>query len=133
MISQMLFQGTKINLNANDTAILYSSENICDIKDHLNVDLWSISLWMEENKLYTLNAKKTKVTLSCSQPKLDQSQDLKISLNDVHLENVNECKYLGVIVDKLWAGNHTSIKFVRMFVNTLVYFIVSGSNHQQIN
>ena len=77
----------------------YSSENICDINDRLNVDLRSISLWMEENKL-TLNAKKTKAMLFCSQPKLDHSQHLKLYLNDVHLENVNDCKYLGVVLDQ---------------------------------
>ena len=127
MISQILFQKEQKSTCLQMILLFfYSSENICDINGRLNVDLRSISLGIEDNKL-TLNARKTKA-MFCSQPKLEQSQNLKLFLNDDHRENVTDCKYLGVVLDQTMSWKpHVNQICLNLFINTLVYFTVSGS------
>jgi len=90
---------TKINLYADDTAIFYASKDIQEINAYLNIDLAGIDLWMERNNL-TLNAKKTQAILFCSIHKVKKTNDLELYLKESRLENVNQCKYLGLIFDQ---------------------------------
>lgn len=70
-----------------------------DINVALNADLAKIASWMEENQL-TLNTKKTKAMLFCSNHNLDKTDQLCLYLKNTQLENVTHCKYLGLTLDQ---------------------------------
>jgi len=99
MTCQVVSNETKINLYADDTAIFFASKDVHNINSKLNSDLAKIALWMKKNKL-TLNTKKTKAMLFCSTPNLGKTDYFNLYLNDVCLENVSHCKYLGLTFDQ---------------------------------
>ena len=73
---------------------------------------------MEANKL-TLNAKKTKAMLFCTTHFNKKVDELNLYMGNDLLENVNNCKYLGVILDQnlKWEAqiNHTCKKCKQCF------------------
>ena len=90
---------TKITLYADDTAVFYASKDINEINAHMNVILERITSWMGVNKL-TLNAKKTKAMLFCTSCFKKRSDELSLCMSGEQLETVDQCKYLGVILDQ---------------------------------
>ena len=59
----------KVNLYADDTALLYAGKSVDDIGEKLTADMGKVAVWMEESRL-TLNASKTKAMLFGSHFKL---------------------------------------------------------------
>ena len=53
----------KVNLYADDTALVCAGKSVADIGEKLTADMGKVEVWMEESRL-TLNASKTKAMLS---------------------------------------------------------------------
>ncbi len=83
---------------ADDTAIYTSSDTKEELELILQDNLHSVSEWLHYNRL-SINAKKTKVMMICSQTKITNQQELNLYINRVRLENVHEFLYLGVLID----------------------------------
>lgn len=97
----------KIQLFADDTILYVSGTKIEEIVDAINEDLKIIYQWLTSNNL-KVNITKTKFMLIRNRY---QSIELnkKVMLNDKEIEEVNEIKYLGVIIDnQLKYSNHAS-------------------------
>lgn len=88
----------KCKMFADDTIIYYSSSDSIEIVNKINYDLSKLSIWFKNN--ISLNVSKTKFMLvrgvRASVPKI--ICDIKIENSKI--ENVDEIKYLGVIIDK---------------------------------
>ncbi len=125
---------TKITLYADDTAVFRSSKDINEINTYLNDDLKRITSWMEANKL-TLNAKKTKAMLFCTTHFNKKVDELNLYMGNDLLENVNNCKYLGVVLDQnlKWEAqiNHTCkivSKYIGMMYRIRKWLSISHMN-----
>ena len=103
-VSQLL----KLILFADDTNIFFSTNNYNDLVNMVNEELNKLKKWMDTNKL-SLNLNKTKAMMfgnSKTNPKL------QIMIGGVHIENVDENKFLGVIIDRKlsWKAHVRHIK-----------------------
>lgn len=88
-VSQVL----KLILFADDTNIFYSSENLTELVNTVNMELALLKNWMDVNRL-SLNISKTKsITFG------NMSQKAEFFISGVAIENVMESKFLGVILD----------------------------------
>ena len=67
----------------------------------MNQDLGNVSNWLARNKL-SLNVEKTHFMVIGTPQRLSKisSDDIYININDFHLQRVDYCKHLGVIVDE---------------------------------
>ena len=88
-----------VSLYTDDTAIFYFSDDIDDVRLSIQHDLQSVSVWMKENRL-SLNIKKTKFMQLGSKRHLNSVPTISVSLNGERISNVQEFKYLGLILDK---------------------------------
>ena len=99
---------------ADDTTLLFRSNNIEDLNEAINNDLRDLDLWLSGNKL-SLNVAKTQGMLICTKNTnkslegTDEGLCLKIKDSDLAL--VDNTKYLGVQVDNSldWKGHIKSI------------------------
>lgn len=103
-VSQLL----KLILFADDTNIFYSSNNYNELVNTVNEELNKLKKWMDNNKL-SLNLNKTKAMIFGNST---TKSELQIMIEGVQIENVNENKFLGVIIDsKLsWIAHVRHIK-----------------------
>ena len=93
-------------LFADDTTILFSSDDICSETNKINKELSEISNWFRTNKL-SVNASKTNYMIMGT-PKMammnntagNESENFDIILDNVKLARVNNTKFLGVIIDE---------------------------------
>lgn len=93
-----------INLFADDTVIFISADNAIAATELLNCDLECLSKWLMFKKL-KLNVSKTKaMVISNRRANYDS---VRVKMDGVLLERVQEIKYLGVLIDdKLSFKNH---------------------------
>lgn len=89
----------EIRLFADDMLIYTTGYSTVEISNNLNEQLGSVEKWLKINKL-KVNVSKTKVMLMRGIRKKVNQNNLKIKLENIELEVVNEIKYLGVIIDK---------------------------------
>ena len=85
----------KIILYADDTLIHYSAKTVQDIETYLNIDLQTVSQWLQSN-LLTLNCDKSRFVLFGSTRRLKSLNAVSIKINESPLEHANSFKYLGV-------------------------------------
>ena len=88
-----------VMLYADDTAIMYSDSNIVNVESTLNEELDAINSWLKLNKL-TLNASKTQCMTVGSPRKLTTVENIQLQIDQVPLEKVTVCKYLGIWMDE---------------------------------
>ncbi len=88
----------KVVLYADDTILMYSSQDLAEIKQCLEYDLNNASDWFHKNKL-NLNISKCKWMLFGTQKRLRKTANIDITINGDQLEKVNAYKYLGLIMD----------------------------------
>ena len=95
-------------LFADDTTILYSSDDICSEAYEINKELSEIINWFRANKLL-VNALKTNYTsMSVETPKTicmdntggNESEKFHIILDNTKLKRVNKTKFLSVIIEE---------------------------------
>jgi hypothetical protein len=84
-------------LFADDTNLFVSAKNIQDLENKANIQITRIYEWLKANKLH-LN--KDKTCYAVFSPTQFRAPDLNIKVNNVRLQRVESCKYLGVIIDE---------------------------------
>ena len=94
----------KVTMYADDTSISYSSSSLEDVNQTLNSELSHLKKWLLGNKL-SLNILKTQALVVGSQPKIKKIVDGTVDhpqffIGDSQVENVDQSKYLGVIIDR---------------------------------
>ena len=100
-------QECKINLYADDTALYTDANSHIELLLNLRLELSMVSEWLKANRL-TLNIKKTKFIVFGTRQRLRQVPPLNLSINGEQLEQVDNMKYLGVILDQfLTFDQHT--------------------------
>lgn len=87
----------KFLLFADDTTIFVQGNNLQTISYILNQELIKVSDWIRSNKL-TLNTNKTYVLISS--PLMARPVITAIKIDNIILKEVNETKFLGVIIDE---------------------------------
>ena len=84
-------------LFADDTNLLHHSKDVNNIQNEINSDLENISEWLKVNRL-SLNIKKTHfmafTVKNSNRPKLE------VKINNMLLQEAEQTKFLGVIIDK---------------------------------
>ncbi len=95
----------KIVLYADDTIILFASNNPDIIKEKLEQDLMNANRWLKSNKL-NLNISKCKWMMFGTARKLRHAKATDISIGDVPLEKVQTYKYLGMWMDSQLNWHH---------------------------
>ena len=89
-----------LNLYADDTSIDFSSDDLHTLVSNLQVDVNNILHWFHDNKL-SINVNKTFAMLIGSRKRLDTIENIPhILVNNVPLPYMDQCKYLGVTLDK---------------------------------
>ena len=81
---------------ADDTNIFYSGDNLNQLQEDINTEMNKLKLWFDRNRL-SLNVKKTKFML------FDNSKtntQIKVKIDGVEIERVEEIKFLGVTIDE---------------------------------
>ena len=116
----------KVTMYADDTSISYSSKNMEDINQTLSSELGHLKQWLQGNKL-SLNVLKTQALVVGSKPNIKKITENVVDtpqflIGDAQVENVDQTKYLGVIIDKNlnWAEH---IKSVRTKVSRGIGFL----------
>lgn len=84
----------QLQLYADDSSVTYIANNYAEIYDIINEDLPKIAEWFKNN-LLVLHADKSKI--SYYNPNDNEVSD--IILNGCKIEQVNETKYVGLIID----------------------------------
>ena len=94
-------------LYADDTTLIISGNDPREIGLRLIKDLASLSVWLEENKLYFTWAglKASYLPLQKDYVKVNK---MSLTCNDVNISSKSNIKYLGVTLDQDMAG--TSFK-----------------------
>ena len=95
-------------LFADDTSLHSSGRDLGQLLNTVEDELKLLKKWFDANKL-SLNLSKTKYILFCNR-KIDTQ--VKLTIQDIEIERVNEVKFLGVIIDnKLsWKSHIANIK-----------------------
>ena len=89
-----------LDLYADDTSIDFSSDDLHTLVSNLQVDVNNILHWFHGNKL-SINVDKTFAMFIGSRKRLDTIENIPhISVNDVPLPYMDQCKYFGVSLDK---------------------------------
>ncbi len=104
-----IVSNTQCNMFADDTLFYCSGSNISDIQECLQKDIDKVVKWLTENKL-TLNVDKC-CTMAISHPHKVADKSLKIIINNQQIENVSNCKYLGVNIDQAlnWSSHINTV------------------------
>ena len=86
-----------IHLFADDSNLFLSDKNLINRERVINCELVKVKDWLNANKL-TLNVSKSNFVIFHSHKK-KVNHNLNISINDVALEQKQNTKYLGIIMD----------------------------------
>ena len=96
----LLLLNIAISAYADDTSIDFSSDDLHTLVSNLQVDVNNILHCFHDNKL-SINVDKTFAMLIGSRKQLDTIENIPhISVNDVPLSYMDQCKYLGVTLNK---------------------------------
>ena len=87
-------------LYADDTALMYSSDDANDISENLNNNLSNVGSWLRSNML-SLNVSKTKYMICGTIKRIDKFSNVKLSIDGDDIERVSTVKYLGTWIDPL--------------------------------
>jgi hypothetical protein len=99
----------KFNLFADDTSLFYSNNNKNEATEVINSELAKISDWLAANKL-SLNVGKSKLLIFDNKRKqndnVENGNTINITLNGQNLKEVDNAKYLGVLIDNKLNWTH---------------------------
>ena len=113
-------QYSKVMMYADDTVIFYSSRQMLDIEQHLNLDLMNLSNWLSCNNLI-LNMKKTEYMVFGTRHRLGarDTVDLNINLDGKPVKYTKIYKYLGVVLGNTLSFNDHTL-YMRKKVSKLL-------------
>ena len=92
-------------LYADDTCLVFQTENVKDIKKQLNEDFANICNWFVDNKLSIhFGGDKTKSILFAFKRKIKKLQKLEIIYNNIRIKQHSRVAYLGCILEETMSG-----------------------------
>ena len=83
---------------ADDTSIFIKGKSILDISRTMSSEMRNVTEWLKNNKL-TLNLSKTNFMVMTTQGKRFNDDECNIIVDNVIIERVTNCKFLGVVLD----------------------------------
>ncbi len=99
---------SQLDMYADDSTIGAADKTVPLVEDKLGPDMANLEIWCDENRM-AKKSEKTKVMLVTTKQKLSKLpvKELKIVVDEQMLENVEQAKLLGVIVDQnlTWKGH----------------------------
>lgn len=122
-------QYSSLNLFADDTLVSVSDISITNAINKINKDLEIITKWLQINKL-KLNVSKTKFIV-ISNRGTSETKSVKIEIENSQLEQVEEIKYLGVIIDNR-LNFRNNVNFIIKKVAKKISFLGRISNKLSI-
>ena len=103
----LTLKDAKISMYADDSTIYIAKPTIDELSSVLNQELQAVVTWITNNKL-VLNTVKTNSIVFGTNTMLTNKSKLRLYVNDVAVEQVQETKLLGIIFDnKLTWSKHT--------------------------
>ena len=91
-----------VSMFADDTSVCHQSNDLTQLTEGINNDLWQLDTWLQGNKL-SLNVEKTHAMLVCTKQKhaalKSRNEDSKLKIRENELKVVEKTKYLGVQID----------------------------------
>ena len=81
-----------------DTNLFISGIDICALNNKRSYSIETLNQWFIANRLH-MNVDKTNIMVF---PKT-KSKDICVKLNEMNIENVHQCRYLGIYVDDMLA------------------------------
>ena len=100
-------------LYADDSALLTSGKDVCEIQKTLETNLSNASQWLIDNKL-SLHLGKTESVIYGSKQKIGRTRDMDIKINDVVINAQKSVKYLGAHLDQSLSGTQMSNNVIKM-------------------
>ena len=107
-----VLQTCKSCMYADDTVIYCSSLSRKLVRKNLQKDIDKIQQWCDTNRL-TLNVTKTKIMSFMSDHKRKTSDEFKIYMKSVPVEEVEKYKYLGTVLDNRLSGEVQCSKLMK--------------------
>ena len=110
-------------LYADDTWLVFQSDNVKDIVKQLNEDFANICDWFVDNKLSIHFGKdKTKSIVFASKRKIKKLQKLEIIYNNIRVKQHSRVTYLGCILEETMSGESMTNKVISK-VNARLKFL----------
>jgi len=110
----------KLKLFADDTNIFFYNKNLADLYNKANVSLSELSKWFTANRL-SLNIDKT--CYSVFGILKNDLQNLQLKINGKPISNVDDCKYLGILIDsKLTWQDHIDGVYKKIIKFTSIFY-----------
>ena len=94
----LVLDQTKMAIYADDSTLWSADPLINNINIILDRELQWVANWVSDNKL-VLNIAKTKSILIGSKHQLEAKPKLNLFIDNIHIEQVNEVKLLGITID----------------------------------
>ena len=108
------------------------AENVREAENFANIEINKISKWAEDNKI-TFNEQKSKVMV-VTRRKRKESTNISIYLNNKPLEQVNNIKNLGNIIDsKLNFREHIIQTKILTYIHIYTHNFIYTFTHTHIN
>ena len=92
-------------LYADDTALMFSSNDSNELAVNLNSNLKKVNDWLQMNEL-SLNISKTKYMVCGTSQRIHKFDDVSLSVGENEIERVDTFKYLGVWFDPIFKWDH---------------------------
>ena len=83
---------------ADDSSFFVSGRSLPELFNVLQNEIVKIREWLNNNKL-SLNISKTNYMIMTNRKKIQQNDDFQLSIDGQTISQVNETKFLGVIID----------------------------------
>ena len=108
-LTELTIEGGRIVSYADDTVVIFRGSSWESVKNATKIGIANIMLWLETFKL-TLNIEKTKyMAFSLTSASRPNYKSICLTEADVEITEVNNIRYLGVVVDNhLRWGDHIS-------------------------
>ena len=106
-----------------------TGKNIFEMVNIINNELKNVQKWLNNNYL-SINTEKSKFIIIGNQKMIFNvnSNEINVKINNVHLQRVENIKYLGIIIDQnLNFKQH--VKYIQNKMSKKVYFLNRVSKH----
>ena len=119
----LTLKDAKISMYADDSTIYIAKPTTDELNSVLNQELQAVVTWITNNK-FVLYAAKTNSNVFGTKSMLTNKPKLRLSVNDVAVEQVQETKLLGIIFDnKLTWSKHIE-KVINKMGKSLLYLYI---------
>ena len=121
----MSIKHSRCVLFADDTTIYYSSNNLDDLYNKINHDLYTVADWFRANKL-TLNISKTNYVIFTKSAQ-ERIKNKSIQIGNDTINKVTHVRFLGIIIDEMldW---HRHIDHCTNKISSGLYAINTAKN-----